>query len=94
MQALLSRTPSHVNFLNLPVGRTCPLKVFDMESCQRRLSGGYITLLLGVAAASDAGRELLANTELWSHLAIMGSQVRRSHPAGRAQPTSMQNLVQ
>lgn len=55
-----------------------PLKVFDMESCQRRLSRGYITLLFGVAAASDAGRELLANTELWSHLASMGCQVRCS----------------
>lgn len=60
-----------------------PLEVFDMESCQRRLSGGYITLLFGVAAASDAGRELLANTELRSHLANMGCQVGRPLPADR-----------
>lgn len=53
-----------------------PLKVFDMEACQRRLSGGYITLLFSVAAATDAGRELVANTGLWTHLANMGCQVR------------------
>lgn len=48
-----------------------------MESCQRRLSGGYITLLFGVAAATDAGRELLANTGLRVPLESMGCQVRR-----------------
>ena len=48
-----------------------------MESCQRRLSGGYITLLFSVAAGTDAGRELLANTGLWNHLASMGNQVGR-----------------
>lgn len=53
------------------------LKVFDMESCQQRLSGGYITLLFSVAAGTDAGRELLANTGLWNHLASMGNQVRQ-----------------
>ena len=52
------------------------LKVFDMESCQQRLSGGYITLLFSVAAGTDAGRELLANTGIWNHLASMGNQVR------------------
>lgn len=54
-----------------------PLKVFDIESCQRRLSGGYITLLFKVAAGTDAGRELLANAGLWKHLASMGAQVQQ-----------------
>lgn len=52
------------------------LKVFDMDSCQRNLSGGYITLLFSVAAGTDAGRGLLSEAGLWKHLASMGSQVR------------------
>lgn len=52
------------------------MKVFDMESCQRRLSGGYVTLLFSVATSTDAGRELLSNAGVWSHLASMGNQVR------------------
>ncbi|CBN77350.1 conserved unknown protein [Ectocarpus siliculosus] len=49
-------------------------KVFDMDSCQRNLSGGYITLLFSVAAGTEAGRQLLSDTGLWDHLARMGSQ--------------------
>eukprot|EP00752_Nemacystus_decipiens_P007062 g6329.t1 len=49
-------------------------KVFDMDSCQRNLSGGYITLLFSVAAGTDAGRQLLSDAGLWKHLASMGSQ--------------------
>lgn len=52
------------------------LKVFDMDSCQRNLSGGYITLLFSVAAGTEAGRQLLSDAGLWKHLASMGSQVR------------------
>lgn len=52
------------------------LKVFDMDSCQRNLSGGYITLLFSVAAGTEAGRQLLSDAGLWNHLASMGSQVR------------------
>lgn len=46
-----------------------------MDSCQRNLSGGYITLLFSVAAGTEAGRQLLSDTGLWDHLARMGSQV-------------------
>ncbi|CAM9962272.1 unnamed protein product [Ascophyllum nodosum] len=49
-------------------------KFFDMESCQRRLSAGYLTLLFSVAATNDAGRELLVDGGLWDNLTIMGSQ--------------------
>lgn len=55
-----------------------------MESCQRRLSGGYISLLFSVAAGTEAGRELLANAGLWHHLAGMGSQVRQALAASLA----------
>lgn len=51
------------------------IKVFDMESCQKHLSGGYLTLLFSVAAAYDAGRDLLADGGLWDILTAMGSQV-------------------
>lgn len=51
------------------------IKVFNMESCQRYLSAGYLTLLFSVAAAYDAGRDLLADGGLWNHLTAMGSQV-------------------
>lgn len=52
------------------------LKVFDMDSCQRNLSGGYVTLLFSVAAGTEAGRQLLSDAGLWEHLTSMGSQVR------------------
>ncbi|CAM9222945.1 unnamed protein product, partial [Choristocarpus tenellus] len=47
--------------------------VFDMESCQRRLGGEYMTLMFGVATATEAGREMLSKTDLFSHLMDMGS---------------------
>ncbi|CAM9115932.1 unnamed protein product [Discosporangium mesarthrocarpum] len=48
-------------------------KVFDMESCQRRLSAEYMTLLFGVATSTEAGRDLLSKTNLFHYLTEMGS---------------------
>ncbi|KAG5193058.1 hypothetical protein JKP88DRAFT_260898 [Tribonema minus] len=47
-------------------------RVFDLEGVQRRMTAGYIALLMGVAARDEHGREVLRQARLFAVLRQMG----------------------